>query len=834
MGQFPTDGDKGIADVVALLNEANEIDEEVGTDFYMLNDAIPDQDITSILDQVSSTVDLNQIEGQSNSRNVGRVVGNLLVRHIDTGHDASDEQWWTWLQAYQALHGRFTGGRNKDLKDRVERDKELQQRVVRFSLDRFEVNDDKWRLIHDLRVLGQFAIEERDLRSWIIDYVEDSDPGEKRNFLYELALILNVPDNEDHGQVGVRLSRLAENDPGLHEVGERIANREPEEWELEEAERKAKWERKKAAQEQKRKEDFDRDRMSIRSGEHGGWMQWLGHVYYSQFGDVDEAVRPDERLASLLGEGSIDDCLEGLIAYSKDKGTCGLADVLELHREGQWRPIWLALVAGLDERSKQGEDVAATLPKDELAAALAIDLKYTLRRGGTKLAAGEGWQSAAFSRYPKLAYDTYWAIACSDIERGSNHIEGLTELLSDQAFADRRGETAIELLENYASLSLNDVERLLLTALEHEPVHSRLTSMTDAIVNGRMDRTHEETWRWLVAAYLVDQAKYGDLLRAEAKKHKEVIWVVRDFAGYERVNNGQKKIALPSSELSELAVLVGETFPAAKRPSSTTGSHNDWDGSEFFAKLIDEISAGVTKQETFLLEKLTGDARLASYRERLQSALANQKAQRREAEFDQPGWDATLNTIANREPANIADLHALVDEQLVVITEEIATGNADAFKWFWNEDSHARPTTPKVEESCRDVLLDMLRQKLTPLGITVEPEGHMALDKRADIAVFFGEKKIVIELKRDNHDELWTAATEQLDRFYTRDHQCSGHGVYGVFWFGERRTGSVTLNPNTKTAPSSASELKQMLEERLEEREAGKITIVVIDVSGAV
>ena len=76
-------------------------------------------------------------------------------------------------------------------------------------------------------------------------------------------------------------------------------------------------------------------------------------------------------------------------------------------------------------------------------------------------------------------------------------------------------------------------------------------------------------------------------------------------------------------------------------------------------------------------------------------------------------------------------------------------------------------------------MLGLLKTRLEPLGIIVEPEGHMVADKRADITAALPSRKLILELKRDTHGELWSAPATQLDRFYTRDPDASG---YGVLW----------------------------------------------------
>lgn len=122
-----------------------------------------------------------------------------------------------------------------------------------------------------------------------------------------------------------------------------------------------------------------------------------------------------------------------------------------------------------------------------------------------------------------------------------------------------------------------------------------------------------------------------------------------------------------------------------------------------------------------------------------------------------------------------------MDELLGVAT--MLRSNFDAYKFFWNEKD-GRTFTPKWEESCRDVLLSLLRPRLEVRNITAEPEGHMADDKRVDIAVQRGTIKLVIELKRCEHEKVWSSVEEQLVALYTGDPGAQGYGIYGVFWHG--------------------------------------------------
>jgi hypothetical protein len=201
-------------------------------------------------------------------------------------------------------------------------------------------------------------------------------------------------------------------------------------------------------------------------------------------------------------------------------------------------------------------------------------------------------------------------------------------------------------------------------------------------------------------------------------------------------------------------------------------------------------------------------------------ALANQRARRREAEYRQPDWSQTIQALKNTAPASASDLHALLVAHLEDARARISGSNTDIYK-----------TEPKVEESCRDVLIDVLKPHLLPLGVALEPEGHMVADKRADMVAIASGMKVVAELKRDTHADVWTALESQLDRFYTRDPETSGYGIYVVFWYGEKRKGKVPIGPAGQ-APGSAADMERLLRESVPDDKKSRIAVIVLDVSG--
>jgi hypothetical protein len=121
------------------------------------------------------------------------------------------------------------------------------------------------------------------------------------------------------------------------------------------------------------------------------------------------------------------------------------------------------------------------------------------------------------------------------------------------------------------------------------------------------------------------------------------------------------------------------------------------------------ISAMPTEAATNSLVRLEANPELASYRDNILHVLANQRQRRRDTEYDRPDWPQTVKALSNGPPATVADLHALVVQQLIDLRTRIERENTDPFKSFWNVDSYARTVDPRPEEACRDTLLGLLK-----------------------------------------------------------------------------------------------------------------------------
>ncbi|MBG0843499.1 NACHT domain-containing protein [Ectopseudomonas toyotomiensis] len=328
---------------------------------------------------------------------------------------------------------------------------------------------------------------------------------------------------------------------------------------------------------------------------------------------------------------------------------------------------------------------------------------------------------------------------------------------------------------------------------------------------------------------LISLERFAPSLAAlDSAKRNEVVWYLRDLTGL--VRGLEKPMDMTAEQVASFCRLVADQYPATPVGSDWFIASNTRaeDADEFIAGLITFLADQSSEAAGNQLLALQGHPSLATWKLHLQHAVAINRTRQHDALHRRSSWQQVRSVLENGPPDNIMHMLALVMDELDALACQLRS-NLDEHKFFWNE-TNGKIHSPKWEESCRDVLVRLLRPRLEARRVSVEPEGHMANDKRVDIAVQYGSIKLVIELKRASHPDLWTAIRNQLIALYTSDPGARGYGIYGVFWHG---VGSgVTAGPGNQV-PQSAAELKTQLEASIAEESRPYIKVFVLDVSGA-
>lgn len=821
----------GQRDILTLIEELYQASSALpaGT-LRSLAEIIPESDLATMLDSIAPPPE-DYADSEGKSWEPRWFYNRILVRGWSTLDPFEPSRVMEWLRKRLGFKGALGESWTRELRAAMQAKPERLRAIAVEFFNRVTLDENRWLALHEFHKATLFELNTQVLAELSVQAFDTAQPGsDRRLFLYEVALAqcFQLPPSQVEAAFDY-LDSCAEDDAALRiardaalvivlpaKYFEYRSSNAPQSEENRE----------------RQQQDFDRDIEQIRSGDHVGWLRHLAMIYFGLYGDTDQSLLPRRRIAQCLGEERVDAAHETLIASLSRSDLPTFSDVMRLaadHRLYEW---WYALIAGLNLRWSTRKDLA-DLPDDFLKGMLVFDISHPVIEGDPAKRAVHPWRIALVQDRTELARDAYLALARLRLSQAEQVIDGLHELLNDQNFEPYRPKIVIDLLRQFPNADPFRLAELLdavatLTSMHHEFLQLAAPVVSNANIVGERQRD-----LWLVTAYTIAPEQFERDVEQRAFVRRELVFDLRD-----RVNSMLKARAespLPVPMLEYMARLTGLLFPDANHPAGGWwGNTNVWDGSEHFRVLINLISTSPGGTATDALRRLEADPQLSSYKPHISHALSSQRQRRRDAEYDRPNWPQTIETLSNRAPATVSDLHALVETQLRDLSQHVARANTDIYKLFWNVDAHAKPTNPRPEEVCRDDVITLLRPTLSLLNVMIEPEGHMVADKRADISAAMPGRKILCELKRDYHPDLWTATIEQLERFYAHDPDAKGFGIYVVFWFGAKRPRKIPTPPNGLKPPLSASEMEAMLQSLLPEDKRKRLSSIVIDVSGEV
>jgi len=340
---------------------------------------------------------------------------------------------------------------------------------------------------------------------------------------------------------------------------------------------------------------------------------------------------------------------------------------------------------------------------------------------------------------------------------------------------------------------------------------------------------------WIATGFVFDQDGYYDKLKMQLRSNDQEKWAARPILKANLFKHGEDGKLISSVIYRKLTVeLLGSVFKNVDVERSGKArwiSDQDEPTAAYeIRNLIHTFSQDPSDEAAEALADLEENPLLSHWHSDVLYTIANQVRTARAAQFTYPDVSQVVSTLSNAEPANVADLKALVMDALKEVADEIRHGNTDGYKSFWNIETHyGKALGEHVDENtARNRLLELLRPKLRHLDIVAEPEASYAEDKRSDIAIYCRGMKLPIEIKRDDHPDIWVAAENQLKKQYSRDPASEGNGIYLAFWFDGLK---MKKPPKGLNKPTNAEELKKSLGLTIPETSAGLIDVIVIDAS---
>ncbi|MBL8401552.1 hypothetical protein [Accumulibacter sp.] len=596
------------------------------------------------------------------------------------------------------------------------------------------------------------------------------------------------------------------------------------------------WRRKDAAR--KRERDKDREQRqegwrrhfhehldAIRAGSaHPGILHELAQVYLRRFLDI-EGETPHERLADFLGgdEELIAAAYAGFRRSLDRDDLPSVTEIIDLETKGRMHLIRQPCLAGMEELYGSDPDAAMQLGEEVLRKLLAFRLTWVAEKDSD-------WFTALVKARPVLVAEALVAYALPLLRKGREHLYGIWQLAYDDDFAAVARTALPDLLKGFPlraknQLLANVLDPLLKGALRH------LDRTTLAgIVSARLAQCSMSAAQrvyWLACGLMIAPHGYGALLAAHIGKSRTLAVHLGAFLrDRERLPCASDN--LPESTLALLIELLAPGSPP-ERPLGECWVSPTMQTADEVRAFIDALGGNPSEAARLELERLLTMSKLEPWHKRLCHAAQVQRIARRKACFQRLEVAEVCRTLANRGPANAADLVALADAHLRDLAGKIRDGNTNDYRQYWSlDESNKKLSRSKPENDCRDALLSDLAERLGRLGVDAIKEGYYAEDKRADIRVSFGGAQgfnVPIEIKKDNHSDLWRAIHEQLIERYTRDPGAAGFGIYLVFWFG----GNDMPLPQEGKKPRSAAELEERLRQTLSVEESRRIRVCVID-----
>ena len=176
-------------------------------------------------------------------------------------------------------------------------------------------------------------------------------------------------------------------------------------------------------------------------------------------------------------------------------------------------------------------------------------------------------KKAAFEDRPNLARDAYVAVARATLLKGEQIVEGLHDLLNDEAFLPFRKDITLQFLHEFPNASPLRLDELLRSVLAMPAAYPEFLALARDVVSGALVVDAQQRDLWLATAYFASPQEFEEQVEREAQDRPSLVWLLRDLSGYQRLGDEQQPLGLPLTQVEFLVRVTGSLFPEAGFPS---------------------------------------------------------------------------------------------------------------------------------------------------------------------------------------------------------------------------------------------------------------------------
>ena len=559
----------------------------------------------------------------------------------------------------------------------------------------------------------------------------------------------------------------------------------------------------------------------------------LALVYFGKHPDLEENCRGKEALVQALeGSGAVNAAMHGLRGVIDRDDLPGVREIIRLAKKQRKHYLGLPLLVALEEGESSSPGFLWSKANSRVRACVACYHCWAPDLYGSDNGR-PAWYQGLLDSNPGIVSEVAVQCAAAAVRAEGFVSEKFWDIANNETHGAVARAATLDLLRVFPTRCslrhLGTLDDLLWGAIGRGAEAELLDMARRKLSKTGMNSGQRVRWlgMGLICSPETNREPIAEFLGGKERLIRHLARFCVRGADPCNPNHGSRRYSYEDLDSKTLEIIIrnlGRCFSPCEQKGFSYIS-DEIHVSMFLQDQITSLESKPDRSASEALESLLDDVTLNRWHKRLSQARDSQRIIRRDAEYRHPTLHQACVTLTGGPPANPGDLAALTVDRIRNIATGIRTKNTNEWRLFWNEVSHGKPGEPKVENSCRDALLTLLKPHL-PHPVSAQPESQHANQNRSDIAVSAPGFRVPIEVKRNTDRELWSAVQKQLIAKYAVDPGSNGYGIYIVFWFGsdKQRPRSDGKRPN------SPETLEVLLREALREKEARKISICVIDV----
>lgn len=806
---------------------------------------IPDKRIKALLIQLARIVSKYRdsetwwkTDYKGVNRRLSRFTRNLISALLK--HDSNSiqpEELWSWMRilwSEREYHIQNSVGEC----ELICKDDRLRLGIQRLALFA-PGTEDVFRLQHFYlrNFCKSLLLSNKDAQIHLRELVERANHAERKRW-FALVDMFRRDDDELIPEAVQKIARpYAKGDQDLVDfLTKKPKSQEQFDWKKKQKKRIRKLERRKKKKFEEARKQYSLHIDEVRSGE----LQWILHpaqAYFGMFRDLETDCEPSKRISKWLGD---DICQASLIGFEAVLNRPDLPTVEQIVEGYANSRVWyfaFPMLAAVCQRYLSGktfEDMST-----DLVMSLAILAEHESSilsencSGLSELLNAQLQQNGqSYETYLRQKFELMLAAKVS-------HIPGLYQFIRDDNERPLSTQLSLEWLTKFPNLPLKIVNELVDCVIsspisERERAWSELGEIVEkrlekliAIGQSSQDQNNvEEEKVWRSAQFLLDFETAVYHIPDITEENKDWLWSLTNKYCDHHYHHIIQTIPVTIEQLKWIVMNFRKFWPQVGRPEGVmTGVTNDWDATELLVRLIYQIAKEPTNEAVSALSELREMSR-DGYTNYILSAIAQNRRARIEAKFKSPTISQIKSVLTDGRPESATDVQSIVLEKISELQDRLRGDPLDLVNNFYSDKGD-----PRREIDCRNQMLIAMGE--LPYHIKSPTEFNMPQGRRSDAGFTFGDIEIPLEAKGQWHRYVWTAATDQLDRYYCKTSKSASKGIYVVFWFGKNvpKGKRLKLPPDSGQRPDSPEDMRVALQALIPSERRSDIEIVVLDVT---